>query len=105
VVKNRTFENWVIADVEAVRGVRGRFTVSGGMRSAVEGGTADNVDALSLLKRAAQGDAYEKVHDAQPILEGADVRRIASNSRSFRRFLRVIDYPDYRTQSAQARDG
>ena len=34
------------------------------MRAALVG-TADNADALTLLKRAARGDAYEKVQDAK----------------------------------------
>jgi hypothetical protein len=55
---------------------------------------------VALLKRAAQGDAYEKVQDAKRILERADVLRLATNSRSFRRFLRVIEHPTYREQSA-----
>ena len=102
VVKNRTFENWVVADVAAVRAGRNRFSVSNAMESAVRG-TADNVEALELLRRAAQGDAYEKVHDAKRILERAELARLASNSRSFRRFLRVLEHPDYLDQSARPR--
>ena len=72
------------------------------MCSAVDNGKADSVDALALLKQATRGDAYDKVQDAKRILEEVDVAQLAANSRSFRRFLRVIGHPEYRSQSARA---
>lgn len=98
VVKNRTFENWLIADIDALSQQRQRFVVSAAHRRRVEPNKADRVDALRLLKEAAK-EGYSKVVDAERIMRRADVLRIAANSRSFRRYLRVLDYPTYRHQS------
>lgn len=99
VIKNRTFENWLIADVQALLQQPGRFDVSAGMRSRIEPNHADSADALRLLQRAAIRTAYNKVQDSQRTLARAAPCEMASNSRSFRRFLRCSDHPLYRRQS------
>jgi hypothetical protein len=102
IVKNKTYENWLVADIAAV--ASGRFTVSRGARRAVEPNKADNVDALALLKKAApKGAAYEKVADSKRILGKAAVLEMASHSRSFRRFLRAVECPAYCDQSRDPR--
>jgi Domain of unknown function (DUF4276) len=98
VVKNRTFENWVVADVNALRACPGRFEVSRRLARAVRN-NADHVDALTLLKRAVKTGGYDKVQDAKRVLAKADPLTIGANSRSFRRFLRVAECQPYLRQS------
>jgi hypothetical protein len=104
VLKDRTFENWLIADIGAVRRCRGRFVVSNAMIGAVEPDKADRADALRLLKRAVKhGDSYDKVKDGKALLDGALLENIALNSRSFRRLLRTIGAAAYVDQSLRPR--
>lgn len=100
VVKNRCFENWLVADIDALRAQPGRFRVSRAVVRAVSRNNADQTPAVDLLKRCAKGD-YDKVRDSYRILEQAEISRIAMNSRSFRRFLRVVGHPLYTAQSRQ----
>jgi hypothetical protein len=100
VVKNRTFENWLLADLDALTVQRRRFRVSRTTRSMIEPDKADNVDALLLIGRCVQGD-YDKVADAKRIMSHADALRIAQHSRSFRRFLRCARARPYLSQSAR----
>jgi Domain of unknown function (DUF4276) len=99
VVKDSKFENWLIADVEALKHQNKRFRVSRTMESAVVPNKADTIDALRMLKDAAQGREFSKVLDARRICDVATIDEIAANSRSFRRFLRVFGYEDYKGQS------
>lgn len=99
VLKNRMFENWLVSDLDAFAGQRARFRLSAAMRRAVEPNHADQIDALEWLKRACLGASYAKVEDAKRILGRADPLRMATNSRSFRRLLRVADHPAYARQS------
>lgn len=98
VLKDRAFENWVIADPEALRSQPARYTVTPSLERAVAPDRADRSDALVLLKKATQGSAYDKVADAKRILARADVGRAAANSRSFRHLLHVIGDPSYASQ-------
>lgn len=98
VIKNRMFENWLIADLDALVACRARFAVARATRRAVERGKADNIDGLGLLKRTTVGD-YHKVLDAKRILGKAAVGRMGTHSRSFRRFLRCSGDPTYAAQS------
>lgn len=95
VVKDRRFENWLVADTGALEALPGRFEVSEALRGRVESDQADNANALDLLKRAAKNESYGKVDDAQKILEQAEVQRMAQHSRSFRCFLGRLGHPDY----------
>jgi hypothetical protein len=99
VVKNRCFENWLIADIDALVAQPGRFKVTAGAKRLVVPNKADSVDGLAFLKKVVKDDDYQKVGDSQRILAAADVGRCALQSRSFRRFLRLVGAPDYRTQS------
>lgn len=98
VVKDRTYENWLVADVAALERVPNRFQVSKRSRSRIEPNKADGAPALEIIKTACRSN-YEKVSDARAILSKADVKEIAENSRSFRRFLRCLGHPTYCAQS------
>ncbi len=99
VVKDRCFENWLISDVDAFGHHPRRYRVSRGMRAQVEPDKADQVDAQSWLERAVVGSSYQKGWDCVQICGSMDVQRAARNSRSFRRFLRVVGAGSYRGQS------
>jgi hypothetical protein len=98
VLKNRTFENWVVADVQALVSQPARFDVSNGLKNSVLPNKADNVNALPLLKAACKG-SYHKIQDSKRTLDKADPLRLAGNSRSFRRFLHLVGHPEYAAQS------
>lgn len=100
VVKTLKFENWLIADVDALKRMRARFRVTRRFEKRVSPNKADNVaDATAELARLCQGDAYHKREDPLKIAEHQEPRRIAENSRSFRRFLRVVGCRKYASQS------
>jgi hypothetical protein len=100
VLKNRMFENWLVADINAIASLKGRFKVSAATKGKIVPNKADNTDALDLLKRAAKkGAPYDKVADSKRILEKADAATIADNSRSFRKLLRYLDCEKYSDQS------
>jgi hypothetical protein len=101
VVKDRTFENWLIADPAAIEGLQGRFSPTGvaAIKAAVAGGRADERDALQLLERATVNRSYQKVKDSDQILSRVDLRAMSRNSRSFRCFLRRVGHPDYQRGS------
>lgn len=99
VIKNRCFENWLIANLAAVQRVNG-FTVSNSIIRRIGVNNADNVDAARTLSECCQSrSGYQKVKDSRRILEAASVDRIASNSRSFRRLLRCLGHPAYISNS------
>ncbi len=100
VVKTLKFENWLIADVDALKGMRGRFQVTKRFEERVTPDKADNVvDATAELRHLSKGDAYHKRKDALEIAEHQEPCRVAENSRSFRRFLRVVGCRKYAQQS------
>ncbi len=99
VVKDRMYENWLIADCEALACQPGRFKVTSADRGRVSPDKADHVDALAIIKRSCRGASYHKVLDSERVLKRADPLTIASNSRSFRRFLRCVGHPHYLQQS------
>lgn len=98
VLKDVMFENWLIADVAALRMMPARFSITPAAVRAVAPDKADAANGYDWLQKATKG-RYEKVADAQRILAFALPRQIGANSRSFRRFLRVIGHPDYASQS------
>jgi len=100
VIKDRTYENWLLADIDALKCLSGRFVLSKATVQAVQPNKADHVDALKLLKRSVRSGSYHKVDDSKRICEKADASRLAQHSRSFRRFLRVVGDSTYQTQSA-----
>jgi hypothetical protein len=99
VIKNRTFENWLISDPQAIGGIAGRFKLTTGQINTIAPNKADHIDAIEILRAAALKKSYDKVQDAVRILKVADPLVMASNSRSFRRLLRVIECAPYDTQS------
>jgi hypothetical protein len=99
VKKVQTLENWLVADPDAVAGLRGRFTLSERQRSSILPDKADHISAIRLLGSAAIDRAYAKVKDSARILTVADPLKMASNSRSFRRLLRVLRVEQYSGQS------
>ena len=100
VVKNRSFENWLIADPGALAIQRQRFSVSRAVRRKISPNKADNIDdAFAILNRCAIRTAYHKRRDAITICEKLDLALAASNSRSIRRFLRVLGDDRYKAQS------
>lgn len=99
VVKNSCYENWLIADTTAFIKMPQRFRLTTGDINRIVPNKADNVDAQSILKNAAQRNSYNKVEDAKRIMAVADPLEIGANSRSFRKFLREIEHPNYRHQS------
>lgn len=90
VYKDRTFENWLIADLDALRAQPARFKVSAALARQVEPDKADSVEALGLLKSAVKGKQYEKAQDSQKIAERMDLTSAARNSRSIRHLLHVL---------------
>jgi len=99
VIKNRTYENWLVADLDSLRAQPGRFRVTRASERQIAPNKADNCNALAILKRSAIVASYSKVSDSMLIMRRAEVQRIADNSRSFRRFLRCVEYPRYADQS------
>lgn len=95
VLKDRDFENWVIADVDALAEMPGRFEITPGFRRAVSPNKADRVSAIAMLKKASNTGDYDKIKDADRVLSRAKVERIGANSRSFRHFLHVLGHPSY----------
>lgn len=99
-VKNRKYENWLIADIDALRRQRARFTVSLRQEARVRPDKADSVsDAVEYLRSCALGRSYDKVADSVRITRLIDPMEMARNSRSFRRFLRLLNHPTYIQQS------
>jgi hypothetical protein len=99
VVKDSMLENWLLADLAALRASPARYEVTQATARSIEPNRADNAPALRVIKRCVRTGSYEKVRDAQIILKAADPMRIAAHSRSFRRFLRVVGEPTYAAQS------
>ena len=100
VVKRYKFENWLIADVDALREMRARFRVTRRFEKRISPNKADHVvDAPAELKRICHGPAYHKREDPVEIAKHQEPRRMAENSRSFRRFLRVVGCRKYANQS------
>lgn len=100
VIKNRKYENWLIADLRTLRSFRRRFRIGIGIQRAISPNKADNVDAEKLLKQSViPSQTFHKVRDAKTIMGRANPHRIAANSRSFRRFLRVVGDNKYQNQS------
>jgi Domain of unknown function (DUF4276) len=98
VIKDRAFENWLIADVQAFEVIPGRFAFTNSSVRRVKASGADGIDAHRLIEQAVRGD-YRKVSDSQIILRHARPEHMAATSRSFRRFLRVVEHPHYLEQS------
>lgn len=101
VVKDSCYENWLVSDIQVFDKMPKRFSISSSNIKRIEPNKADRADAQSILEKSAKGQDYDKVQDSVRIMNLADPIRIASNSRSFRRFLRLIGHASYKDQSCQ----
>lgn len=99
VLKDRTYENWLLSDPDALRASTGRFRVSAAFAKKVQPNKADTVDAGKLIKTAVVKGSYDKVEDGVRIMKAADPSGMGANSRSFRRLLRVAGDRAYSRQS------
>jgi hypothetical protein len=99
IVKVQTFENWMVSDPEAIALLRSRFDSSKFRRASVAPNKADHVDAVRMLKRSAHRSEYEKSRDAVAVMSRLDPYAAAADSRSFRRFMRLVGCPTYANQS------
>lgn len=95
VYKDRLFENWLVADLDALAAQPKRFSVTAARRRRVEPNKADSIDAMTLIKSMALGKGYDKVADAEKICRKIDVPRAAMHSRSLRHFLHVLEVTAY----------
>lgn len=98
VYKDRTFENWLIADPEALKLQPARFNFTQAMVRQVTPNKADKVKAIDILKRAAIGRSYDKIADGARIIAKYDVLAAAANSRSLRHLLHVLGHSCYGSQ-------
>lgn len=96
----RQFENWLIADPEAIAQIK-NFKLTSTFRKRVAPDKADHVpNPIDLLNKLELGPkSFHKTVDGTEIAKKLDINTVASNSRSFRRFLRLLSHPDYLTQS------
>ena len=101
VYKDRALENWLIADLKALRAQRARYDVSSALVRQVEPDKADRVKAIDLLNKAAKGRQYEKIEDGKKIAERVDLLAAARHSRSFRHMLHVLGHVEYPDQCRQ----
>ena len=101
VLKNRCLENWLVADIACLSSSPRLFADRSRVEQAVPAGNADGIDdALDILHRACgPRGRYGKVEGAKAICTHLDPGRAARNSRSFRRFLRVLGDSRYADQS------
>jgi hypothetical protein len=90
VFKVAMFENWLVADPQALSGLTGLFEKVERIEKQVSKGRADAADALSLLKACSSRRGYGKVDGAVAICKQLEPARAAENSRSFRKFLKVL---------------
>ena len=82
VVKDKKFENWLMADLAALKAHKKPYKVSSATTKAIQPNKADSANAAILIRRSTIGPAYDKVEDAKTILESADPLRMAQHSRS-----------------------
>lgn len=102
VIKHRTFENWLIADCDALRQLT-NFTLTKAFVRQVTGNADSISDAVRLLSSVKNDKrSFHKTQDGTAVAKKAMPDTIALHSRSFRRFLRLLTHPLYKDQSKQA---
>lgn len=89
VFKVSCFENWLVADPEALRDLTGLFDRIERIERQIEN-RADSVNALELLKSCLRQKSYDKLRGALAICKKLDPQRAAANSRSFRKLLKIL---------------
>nr|WP_166678496.1 DUF4276 family protein [Kribbella voronezhensis] len=96
ILKDRAFENWLIADLDALKAQPARFDVTQAHRRKVEPNRADKVDGYKLMNdMMAGGFTYQKVKDSDRICRKMSVARAALHSRSLRHFLHMAGDEQY----------
>lgn len=93
VFKVSMFENWLVADPDALSGLPGLFQHVERIEKQVSSGRADAVNALDLLKTCSKQRSYDKVAGAVAICKQLNPIRAAGNSRSLRKLLKVLECP------------
>jgi len=91
VYKVSQFENWLVADPAALHELPGLFEHIERIEKKVSNDRADRVDASALLKACLKRPINIKMKGAIEICKRLDPARAAENSRSFRKFLKVLD--------------
>ena len=99
ILKVEMYENWLLSDPSAMKKKKARFDLSAGDEKKINKRNADNLDALGVIKKSTIGSSYSKIDDAVGIMSHFDPYKAAVNSRSFRRFLRLMGCQDYCHQS------
>jgi hypothetical protein len=94
VVKNRKFENWLIADPDGLSSLKD-FSVSNAKKSLVVGNKADHVTDAARWLGDCSASGYAKGKHQEAICKVICFRRMAENSRSFRCFLRRLGHPAF----------
>lgn len=89
VLKVTKLENWLVADPQALRDLRGLFENVERIEKKVVPGRADTVDAYDLLKTSCKR-SYDKKTGAIEICKKLDPERARQNSRSFRKLLKTL---------------
>lgn len=100
-LKDRTFENWLVADLSALSKQPAKYKVSNGIRKRIEPDKADRCHALATLKDAAINRRYDKIEDGKKLCSHLDVSKAAKHSRSLRHALHLLEYQNYRDQCRQ----
>jgi len=99
VVKDRAFENWLVADMVSLQATAARkYDIRQGLIDRIRNSGADNMSAINLLDNCVRG-GYSKRRDAIEICKVVDPIEVARNSRSFRRLMRVMGDQRYLDQS------
>lgn len=102
VVKHHAIENWLLSDPDAFMAMRARFQLVPGVANCVLNNKADhNSNPTRLLDKMARKTEYHKKNDPPRIASHQDPGRMAMNSRSFRRFLRVLQHQNFLLQSRE----
>jgi hypothetical protein len=91
VIKVARYENWLVADPASLQALPGLFAEVGAVANKVTGQRADLVDGLALLKKCAVTGGYDKTRGAVAICKKLDPDRASDNSKSFAKFLRVLE--------------
>lgn len=95
VYKDRAFENWLVADLDALRRQPKRFDVTAAIVKQVEPGKADRCNGTALLNKAAVRYEYNKTQDSEKICDHMDLGKALAHSRSLRHFLHALDDPSF----------
>lgn len=95
VLKNRAFENWLVADLRSVAKAQPRrVKLRDRIVQRIEQSGADSVNAIAVLNGCIS-EGYSKRSDAIAICKSIDPSTAEKFSRSFRRFAKIVCYGEY----------